>query len=151
MKMPICARCKKNIAVVFITKIEDGKSTNEGLCLKCAKELGIKPIGDIMAKFGISEEDVDRLSEEMSANSGMLEEMMGLQAGAQDADKDEDDEDQPSRAPTMPFFNMLRQNGGAEDKGAAEQDDQPKKKSKKKKSLRNRKNIKIIFWRVLIV
>jgi len=137
MKMPICARCKKNIAVVFITKIEDGKSTNEGLCLKCAKELGIKPIGDIMAKFGISEEDVDRLSEEMSANSGMLEEMMGLQAGAQDADKDEDDEDQPSRAPTMPFFNMLRQNGGAEDKGAAEQDDQPKKKSKKKKFLSN--------------
>ena len=48
MEMPICARCKKNMAVVFITKSENGKTVNEGLCLKCAKELGIKPVTDLL-------------------------------------------------------------------------------------------------------
>ena len=48
MKPTLCSRCKKNIAVIFITKIENGKTINEGLCLKCARELGIKPVDDIM-------------------------------------------------------------------------------------------------------
>ena len=52
MQRTICSRCKKNIAVIFITKIENGQSTNEGLCLKCAKELKIKPVEDIIRKMG---------------------------------------------------------------------------------------------------
>ena len=49
MNMPMCSRCKKNIAVVFITKIEGpDKTTQEGLCLKCARELGVKPLDNIM-------------------------------------------------------------------------------------------------------
>ena len=48
MQPPICARCKKNVAVVFITKMENGKTVNEGLCLKCAKELNIRPVEDLM-------------------------------------------------------------------------------------------------------
>ena len=52
MKIPICSRCKKNPAVVFVTKIENGESKNEGLCLQCARELGIKPVADLMDRFG---------------------------------------------------------------------------------------------------
>ena len=53
MQPTICSRCKKNVAVVFITKIENGHTVNEGLCLKCAKELGIKPVEDMMQRMGI--------------------------------------------------------------------------------------------------
>ena len=55
MNMPMCSRCKKNIAVVFITKIEGpDKTTQEGLCLKCARELGVKPLDNIMEQMGIT-------------------------------------------------------------------------------------------------
>ena len=52
MKPTICSRCKKNIAVIFITKVENGVSTNEGLCLKCARELKIKQVDDIVERMG---------------------------------------------------------------------------------------------------
>ena len=51
MQPNLCSRCKKNIAVIFITKIENGKTTNEGICLKCASELGLKPVNDIMERM----------------------------------------------------------------------------------------------------
>ena len=53
MQPTLCSRCGKNVAVIFITKLEGGTTKNEGLCLKCAKELGIKPIDDMMKKMGI--------------------------------------------------------------------------------------------------
>ena len=60
MNMPMCSRCKKNIAVVFITKIEGpDKTTQEGLCLKCARELGVKPLDNIMEQMGIAGDDLD--------------------------------------------------------------------------------------------
>ena len=63
MNMPMCSRCKKNIAVVFITKIEGpDKATQEGLCLKCARELGVKPLDNIMEQMGITEDDLEALS-----------------------------------------------------------------------------------------
>ena len=65
MKLPICSRCKKNIAVVFVTKIENGVTKNEGLCLKCAKELGIKPVSDMMDRFGINDKDLDELDRQL--------------------------------------------------------------------------------------
>ena len=63
--MEMCSRCHKRIAVEFITKIEAGETKNEGLCLKCAKELGLKPVDDILSRMGISEDDVDRMSADM--------------------------------------------------------------------------------------
>ena len=48
MHPTLCSNCKKNVAVIFITKIENGKTVNDGLCLKCARQLGIKPVDDIM-------------------------------------------------------------------------------------------------------
>ena len=66
MNMPMCSRCKKNIAVVFITKIEGpDKTTQEGLCLKCARELGVKPLDNIMEQMGITEDDLEALSGEI--------------------------------------------------------------------------------------
>ncbi len=63
--MDMCSRCHKRLAVVFITKIENGETKNEGLCLKCAKELGLKPVDDILSKMGISEDDLEQMESEM--------------------------------------------------------------------------------------
>ena len=57
----ICSRCKKRPAVVFITRMEGDKTVNDGLCLTCAKELGIKPGGDLLDKFGITEDDMEQM------------------------------------------------------------------------------------------
>ena len=61
----MCARCHKRVAVVFITRLENNQTINEGLCLQCARDLGIKPVNDMLEKMGISEEDFDRMSEDM--------------------------------------------------------------------------------------
>ncbi|MBQ7921037.1 MAG: ATP-dependent Clp protease ATP-binding subunit [Clostridia bacterium] len=61
----MCARCRKRVAVVFLTKLENGESKQEGLCLKCAKELGIKPIDDIIAQTGLDDETIEQLNGEM--------------------------------------------------------------------------------------
>ncbi len=64
--MQLCSKCKKRIAVVFMQRIENGNTISEGLCLKCAKELGIKPVDDILNKMGVSSDDLDRMDEEMT-------------------------------------------------------------------------------------
>ncbi len=68
MKIRYCSRCKKNIAVVFVTKIENGKTVSEGLCLKCARQMGIRQVEDVMQNMGITDEDLDNL-EEMAQQS----------------------------------------------------------------------------------
>ncbi len=67
MEIQKCVRCKKRPAVVFITRMENGKTFNEGLCFVCAKELGIKPIDDMLKKMGINEEDLENMSEEIDS------------------------------------------------------------------------------------
>ena len=64
--MKLCSRCHKNPAVIYITKMEGDKTTNEGLCLACAKELGIAPINDMIEKMGITDADIESLNSEMS-------------------------------------------------------------------------------------
>ncbi len=68
--MQMCARCHQRVAVVFISRLEDGKTVNEGICLKCARELGIKPVNDMLDKMGISEDDFDRMSAELGSFFG---------------------------------------------------------------------------------
>jgi len=70
MEMQRCARCKKRPAVVFITRMDNNQTINEGLCLICAKELGIKPVDDILKKMGMSDEDIEDVSGDVE---GMLE------------------------------------------------------------------------------
>ena len=75
MQPTLCSRCKKNVAVIFITRIENGESHNEGLCLRCARELHIKPVDEMMEKLGISDADLDNLTgdvAEMLGSMGML-------------------------------------------------------------------------------
>ncbi len=102
MQPTMCNRCGKNVAVIFITKLEGNSSKNEGLCLKCARELGIKPIDDMMKKMGITDEDLDTLTSEMMSAFGGAEGIEGLMAPAKD-DEEEDD----GRTATFPFLNQL--------------------------------------------
>ena len=103
MQPSLCSRCKKNVAVIFITKLEGGQTKNEGLCLKCARELGIKPIDDMMKKMGISDEELDNLTNEMMSAFGGAEGMEGLMP---QPDGDSDGEDD-GRTATFPFLNQL--------------------------------------------
>ena len=66
MEFQKCARCKKRPAAVYITRIDKDKTINEGLCLVCAKELGIKPVDDILRKMGVTEEDLENMMGEMN-------------------------------------------------------------------------------------
>ena len=65
MQPTLCSRCKKNVAVVFISKLDGERTINEGLCLKCAKELGLPQVDDMMKRMGISDEDLETLNSEM--------------------------------------------------------------------------------------
>ena len=108
MQPTLCSRCKKNVAVIFITRIENGESHNEGLCLRCARELHIKPVDEMMEKLGISDADLDNLTgdvAEMLGSMGMLggDGAADADADASDADTDEDD----GKTATFPFLNRL--------------------------------------------
>ncbi|WP_291257512.1 ATP-dependent Clp protease ATP-binding subunit [Flavonifractor sp.] len=102
MQPTLCSRCHKNVAVIFIQKMEGGTTKSEGLCLKCAKELGIKPVEDMMQKMGISDEDLEGLTNEMMSAFGGAEGMEGL-VPAEDGDDEEDE----GKTATFPFLNKL--------------------------------------------
>ena len=105
MQPTLCTRCKKNMAVVFINRIENGGSTQEGLCLKCARELHIKPIDDMIAKMGISEDDLDGISGEMT--DVMRNIIGGGDDGLMDVDNSESDTEDEGKTATFPFLNRL--------------------------------------------
>ncbi len=111
MQPKLCTKCKKNIAVVFITKIENGVTMNEGYCLKCARSLGIPQIDDAVKQMGFSEEDLDSLSDEMSSMFGQIDQ----------TENDEDDID--SQTATFPMLNQLF--GSAMPANPSEQDNTP--------------------------
>ncbi len=104
MKPTLCSRCQKNVAVVFITRLENGETKNEGLCLKCAKELGIQPVNDLINKMGISEEDMDNLTGEMMNAFGGPEALEELTDGDE---PEQDDEEEEHKTATFPFLNKL--------------------------------------------
>ena len=66
----LCVKCKKRMAVVFVARMENGTTKNEGYCLKCAKELGLAPVDDMLSKMGISAEEFDSISSEMMEMMG---------------------------------------------------------------------------------
>ena len=100
MQVKMCSRCGKNVAVVFITKMEGNEMKNEGLCLKCARELHIKPVDEMMEKMGISDEDLDSLSGDMMNALNGVESLM-------DIDGTSDDSDDDGKTATFPFLNRL--------------------------------------------
>ncbi len=130
MQPKLCTKCKKNMAVVFITKIENGVTMNEGYCLKCARGLGIPQIDTAVKQMGFSDEDLDNLSDEMSSMFGQIE------------DGGENEDEVESQTATFPLINQLF--GGAnlpakkpEEPADNQQsgDEHTKKKSKKHKFL----------------
>ena len=102
MSPTLCSRCGKNVAVVFITRIEGGETKNEGLCLKCARELHIKPVDDVISKMGISDEDLDRLSGDMMSALNGAEELLNLEGGEENGEEEDD-----GKTATFPFLNRL--------------------------------------------
>lgn len=118
MNLPICSRCRKNPAVVFVTRTVNGKPVQDGLCLKCARELKIKPISDLLDKFGVSDSDIDTISSELlDGNGEMLEGLMqqimpqqpdGQNPSPEFPDNEQDEDGTPFRAPAFPLMNLFR-------------------------------------------
>ena len=115
MQPTMCSRCGKNVAIVFITKIEAGQTKNEGLCLKCARELHIKPIDDVINKMGISDDDLDSLTGDLSSAMSGLESLMPVEEGD---DSIEDD----GKTATFPFLNRLFGGSNPGDNGGSNAD-----------------------------
>ena len=106
MQPTLCSRCKKNVAVVFISRLnEKNEQVNEGLCLKCAAQLGLPQVDEMMKRMGITPEDLDNISNEMMQAFGGAEELPETE------DSDEDDEESGKTA-TFPFLNRLFGNTG---------------------------------------
>ena len=95
--MELCSRCKKRVAVIFISKLDGDKSVNEGICIKCAKELGIKPVNDIINNMGLTDADLDRMDMEMEG-------LMNVETD--DSDEDGDDEN-TTQTPPIDFKKLF--------------------------------------------
>ncbi len=124
--MKMCARCKIRPAVVFISRMEGNQTINEGICLTCAKEMGLKPVEDIMEKMGISAEDLDRMDMEMQ---GLMESV---------AESEENDEEQ-GKTPPIDFnklFGSLMRDSAEPSHSETET---PKKEKGKKKEEKTKK------------
>ena len=127
----LCVRCKKRTAIVFVQRMEAGQPKQEGYCLTCARELGIKPVDDLMKQFGVSDQDLENMEERMSSfmeeagENGMFP--FGPMGGQEDPDADEsnegDDGFTPGGSATFPF------GFGAKDK--KEKDGEKNEKGKK--------------------
>ena len=112
----LCSKCHKNVAVIFITNLEGEKQTNEGLCLSCAKSMGIAPIEQFVGQMGIDDSDIDAISDELN---NMME---GLENGEVPEELEQEIEDAADSAPqTMNLLGkMFGKLGGEQKKQEAE-------------------------------
>ena len=139
MQPTLCSRCKKNVAVVFISRTnEKNETVNEGLCLKCAAQLGLPQVEDMMKRMGISPDDLEGLNNEMMRAFGGAEEMSDLPEG------DGEDDEESGKTATFPFLNRLFGSGSPAEKpeeggaaGGKSRDTRERKADKKKKYLDN--------------
>ena len=130
--MKLCSKCKKRPAVVFMSDVSNSNAEPEGLCLVCAKELGIKPIDDMLKKMNISDDDIEQMSDQFM-------DIMSL-SGDDISDSDlNDDTFDLGTAPAMPFISKIigsfQGNGGSKNEEtketAKEKESKPKKKRKR--------------------
>ncbi len=137
MQPTLCSRCKKNVAVVFISKMEGDKTTNEGLCLKCAKELGLPQVDEMMKRMGISDEDLDTINNEMMQAFNGVENIEDLPGG-----EDAGEEEEEGKTATFPFLNRLFSGSNAPragEGGASSEDSAPRGREKERKDGKNGK------------
>ena len=132
MQPTLCSRCKKNVAVVFISRLEGDKTTNEGLCLSCARKAGLPQVDDMMRRMGISDDDLETMSAEMMQAMGGPETIEDL---------GDDDEEEEGKTATFPFLNRLFSSGeprredpapAGPDGPQAAQTEKPRKNGKRK-------------------
>ena len=148
MNKMLCSRCKKRNAVIFISKIENGVTTNEGLCFKCARELGIAPVNDMIEKMGLTPEMLDSMSNISSMED--LEKIMddippetlnrieGLFSPMTAGENDDDEGDGSfSQTPPMSFFSSLNPDENKKEVETEPEKDSEKKREKKKKKALN--------------
>ena len=126
MQPKMCTKCNKNIAVVFITKIENGATMNEGYCLKCARSLGIPQIEAAVKQMGFSEDDLDTLSDEMSSMFGQLD------------DESTDSDDLDSRTATFPLLNQMFGSGQLPDKNKKQPSPEKEEGTEEKKNKKHK-------------
>lgn len=147
MHMPLCSRCHKNVAVVFISKMEEGSTSNEGYCLKCAKELGLKPIDGLMRQMGITEDDLDQITDEMT-NMHSLMNTENDDTEDAEIDPDEDDADGQDDSfdfggtHTFPFLDKMfsgndNTEAPREESGTDVREDDARRKKKEAKKRKN--------------
>ena len=141
MQPKLCSRCKKNVAVVFISRLDGDNTVNEGLCLRCAKDLGLPQVDDMMKRMGISDDDLETLNNEMLQAFDGVENVEDLPKGETAEPEPEEEE---GKTATFPFLNRLFNNGesprGDEQPsgGSARADrDREHKSDKKRKFLEN--------------
>ncbi len=138
MQPTLCSKCKKNVAVVFISRMnEKNEMVNEGLCLQCAAKLGLPQVEDMMKRMGITPEDLENINSEMMQAFGGAEEMSDLPEGGE-----EDDDEESGKTATFPFLNRLFGNGNPpaqQPQQPADSGQQPtgRKTEKKRKFLDN--------------
>ena len=128
MQPTLCARCKKNVAVVFISRMDGGEVKNEGLCLRCAKALGLPQVDEMMKRMGISDEDLENLSSEMTQAMTSLESLADLPT----ADEEGMDEEEDGKTATFPFLNRLFNGGDAPMKNEGENDGKNREQRREK-------------------
>lgn len=136
MKQMMCSRCKTRPAVVFITKVEGEKSTPEGLCIKCASELNIGPVKQMMESMGITVDDIDEASEQLEA-------MMGSMSSDMDDDSVDDFETGGASTAMPPFLKNLFGDNLPQKNNVAENNDSDKKEKKKEKKNKKRKYLNL--------
>ena len=149
MHMPLCSRCHKNVAVVFISKMEEGGASNEGYCLKCAKELGLKPIDGLMRQMGITEDDLDQITDEMTNMHSLINPDDEDADDAdlipdEDADNPDDDSFDFGGTHTFPFLDKLfsgNDNAGASGEETGTDTHDKEEARRKKKEAKKRKNL----------
>ena len=139
--MELCSRCHKRFAVVYVTRIEGDKTINEGICLSCAKELGIKQVDDILKKMGIDDESLEQLDDEVM---GLIGENGQVPEQTPQGDAEDDAENGDSRAPAIDFgklfgsFANRPENAPGADRGdAAKQQEEPQGKGRGKRKYRS--------------
>ncbi len=132
--MELCSRCHKRMPVLFVSKMENGKMTNEGLCLKCARELQIPQVTTMMEQMGITEEMLDQTEEEVQG----LVESIGNQM-------EEDDDEEDGRAPAVDFRKLFSGLPFMQGRAKGESDageEKPKKEKKAEKDAAPKRSYK---------
>lgn len=138
----LCSKCKTRPAVVFVSEMSGSATKPKGLCIICAKELGIKPINDMLEKMNITDEDLELMSEQF---------MDLMPISDSDGEDDDGDSFQPGGAATFPFLNSIFGMNNTSEKNNSEKEKNPKTKTDNKKKKSSSKNADLSISIALIL